>query len=158
MFGGIDIAVGKLSVYTAAAGVDPARGIPVALDVGTDNRGLLCDPLYLGNRHGRVRGARYDAFIDAFVRTTTRRFPGALLHWEGSLVIGGGAMQTRVLPRFASLHEPFSTVTGGGHVGIMGRFYGRRIDWLSVNWGVRTWIFVIFEMCASKNGVSAREI
>ncbi len=80
--GGIDIAVGKLSVYTAAAGVDPARGLPVALDVGTDNKGLICDPLYLGNRHGRVRGPRYDAFIDAFVRAATRRFPGALLHWE----------------------------------------------------------------------------
>ena len=68
-------------------------------------------------------------------------FNRALLHWEGSLVVGGGAMQVRVLPRYESLHEPFSQVTGGGHVGIMGRFYGRRIDWLSVNWGVRTWIF-----------------
>jgi outer membrane beta-barrel protein len=68
-------------------------------------------------------------------------FNRALLHWEGSLVVGGGAMQTRVLPRYESLHEPFSTVTGGGHIGIMGRFYGRRIDWLSVNWGVRTWLF-----------------
>jgi outer membrane beta-barrel protein len=68
-------------------------------------------------------------------------FNRALLHWEGSLVVGGGAMQTRVIPRYESIHEPFSTVTGGGHIGIMGRFYGRRIDWLSVNWGVRTWLF-----------------
>ena len=94
--GGIDIAVGKLSVYTAAAGVDPARGIPVALDVGTDNQGLICDPLYLGNRHGRVRGPRYDAFIDAFVRTATRRFPGALLHWEDF----GPSNARRILDRY----------------------------------------------------------
>jgi malate dehydrogenase (oxaloacetate-decarboxylating) len=65
--GGIDIAVGKLAVYTAAAGVDPARVIPVSLEVGTDNERLLNDPLYLGNRHSRVRGRRYDAFIDAYV-------------------------------------------------------------------------------------------
>jgi outer membrane beta-barrel protein len=68
-------------------------------------------------------------------------FNRALLHWEGSLVVGGGAMQTRVLPRYESIHDPFSTVTGGGHIGVQGRFYGRRIDWLSVNWGVRTWLF-----------------
>jgi malate dehydrogenase (oxaloacetate-decarboxylating) len=80
--GGIGIAVGKLAVYTAAAGVDPARVIPVSLDVGTDNEGLLNDPLYLGSRHSRVRGQRYDDFIDAYVSTATRLFPRALLHWE----------------------------------------------------------------------------
>jgi malate dehydrogenase (oxaloacetate-decarboxylating) len=74
--------VGKLAVYTAAAGVDPARVIPVSLDVGTDNEGLLNDPLYLGNRHSRVRGQRYDDFIDAYVSAATRLFPRALLHWE----------------------------------------------------------------------------
>ena len=80
--GGIDIAVGKLAVYTAAAGIDPARVIPVALDVGTDNQELLDDPHYLGNRHRRVRGQRYDEFIDSYVSTATRMFPNALLHWE----------------------------------------------------------------------------
>src|SRR6267154_536350 len=60
---GIQISVGKLAGYTAAAGVDPRRVIPVSLDVGTDNEGLLNDPLYLGNRHARVRGPAYDAFI-----------------------------------------------------------------------------------------------
>src|SRR5580693_3211344 len=64
--GGIQISVGKLAVYTAAAGVDPRRVIPVSLDVGTDNEGLLNDPLYLGNRHARVRGHAYDAFIDKY--------------------------------------------------------------------------------------------
>jgi malate dehydrogenase (oxaloacetate-decarboxylating) len=94
--GGIDIAVGKLAVYTAAAGVDPARVIPVSLDVGTDNVGLLNDPLYLGNRHSRIRGPRYDAFIDAYVRTATRLFPMALLHWEDF----GPSNARRILERY----------------------------------------------------------
>jgi malate dehydrogenase (oxaloacetate-decarboxylating) len=80
--GGIDIAVGKLAVYTAAAGIDPARVIPVSLDVGTDNERLLNDPNYIGNRHPRVRGQRYDDFIDAYVNAATKLFPDALLHWE----------------------------------------------------------------------------
>jgi malate dehydrogenase (oxaloacetate-decarboxylating) len=80
--GGIDISVGKLAVYTAAAGIDPARVIPVMLDVGTNRESLLNDPYYLGNRHSRVRGDRYDAFIDAYVRTATKLFPNVLLHWE----------------------------------------------------------------------------
>jgi malate dehydrogenase (oxaloacetate-decarboxylating) len=80
--GGIQIAVGKLAVYTAAAGVDPRRVIPVSLDVGTDNEGLLNDPLYLGNRHARVRGKDYDAFIKKYLATASSLFPHALLHFE----------------------------------------------------------------------------
>ncbi|HXT90272.1 MAG TPA: NAD-dependent malic enzyme [Trebonia sp.] len=80
--GGIQIAVGKLAVYTAAAGVDPRRVIPVSLDVGTDNEELLNDPLYLGNRHSRVRGARYDEFIAKYLRIASSLFPNALLHFE----------------------------------------------------------------------------
>jgi malate dehydrogenase (oxaloacetate-decarboxylating) len=80
--GGIQIAVGKLAVYTAAAGIDPRRVIPVSLDVGTDNESLLNDPLYLGNRHARVRGAAYDAFIEKYLETASSMFPGALLHFE----------------------------------------------------------------------------
>ena len=80
--GGIQIAVGKLAVYTGAAGIDPRRVIPVSLDVGTDNDGLLNDPLYLGNRHVRVRGAAYDAFIKKYLETASSLFPGALLHFE----------------------------------------------------------------------------
>jgi malate dehydrogenase (oxaloacetate-decarboxylating) len=80
--GGIQIAVGKLAVYTAAAGIDPSRVIPVSLDVGTDNEGLLNDPLYLGNRHARVRGPAYDAFIEKYLETASSMFPGALLHFE----------------------------------------------------------------------------
>jgi malate dehydrogenase (oxaloacetate-decarboxylating) len=80
--GGIQIAVGKLAVYTAAAGIDPRRVIPVSLDVGTDNETLLNDPLYLGNRHARVRGAGYDAFISKYLETASSLFPDALLHFE----------------------------------------------------------------------------
>jgi malate dehydrogenase (oxaloacetate-decarboxylating) len=88
--GGIDICVGKLAVYTAAAGIEPARAIPVMLDVGTDRQSLLDDPLYLGYRHPRVRGERYQAFIDAYISTAQRIFPNALLHWEDF-----GAMNAR---------------------------------------------------------------
>src|SRR5271165_5962036 len=80
--GGIEISIGKLAIYTAAAGVDPTRVIPVMLDVGTNRESLLKDPMYIGNRHTRVRGERYDAFIDAYVETATRLFPNALLQWE----------------------------------------------------------------------------
>ncbi|HEY9085703.1 MAG TPA: NAD-dependent malic enzyme [Candidatus Tyrphobacter sp.] len=80
--GGVDICIGKLSVYSAAAGIDPSRTIPVMLDVGTDRQSLLEDPLYLGYRHPRVRGAQYQAFIDAYVSTALRLYPNALLHWE----------------------------------------------------------------------------
>ena len=66
---GTDIAVGKLAIYSAAAGIDPRRVIAVNLDVGTDNETLLNDPLYLGNRHARVRGAAYDAFVDTYLAT-----------------------------------------------------------------------------------------
>jgi malate dehydrogenase (oxaloacetate-decarboxylating) len=79
---GMNIAVGKLAVYTAAAGVHPDRVIPVMLDAGTDNEVLLNDPVYVGNRHARVRGERYDALVAAFVDSVQRLFPHALLHWE----------------------------------------------------------------------------
>src|SRR5262249_30254892 len=79
---GIDISIGKLAVYTAAAGVDPHRVVPVVLDVGTDNEKLLNDPLYVGYRHGRVRGKAYDDFIDAYVTAATKLSPPAMLPWE----------------------------------------------------------------------------
>lgn len=79
---GVDISVGKLAVYTAAAGVDPHRVVPVVLDVGTNNEKLLNDPSYVGNRHARVRGKKYDDFIDAYVAAVKKLFPKAVLHWE----------------------------------------------------------------------------
>ncbi|HEY2639285.1 MAG TPA: NAD-dependent malic enzyme [Streptosporangiaceae bacterium] len=80
--GGMNIAVGKLAVYTAAAGIEPNRSLPVMLDVGTDRQSLLEDPLYIGNRHPRVSAAEYDAFLAAFVAAVRIVFPQALLHWE----------------------------------------------------------------------------
>jgi malate dehydrogenase (oxaloacetate-decarboxylating) len=80
--GGIEVSIGKLAIYTAAGGIDPTRAIPVMLDVGTNRESLLNDPMYIGNRHARVRGERYDAFIDAYVRAATKLFPNALLQWE----------------------------------------------------------------------------
>ena len=80
--GGIEISIGKLAIYTAAGGIDPTRVIPVMLDVGTNRESLLKDPMYIGNRHARVRGERYDAFLDAYFKTATKLFPNALLQWE----------------------------------------------------------------------------
>ena len=79
---GVDIAVGKLMVYTAAAGIDPASVLPVSVDAGTNRKELLEDPLYLGNRHERVRGDQYFKFIDKFVKTAQSLFPEMYLHFE----------------------------------------------------------------------------
>jgi malate dehydrogenase (oxaloacetate-decarboxylating) len=94
--GGIDIAAGKLAVYTAAGGINPARSLPVVLDVGTDRPELLADPLYLGVRHNRPAQEPYDAFIDAYVTTALKIFPHALLHWEDF----GPGNARRILDRY----------------------------------------------------------
>src|ERR1700741_4939518 len=80
--GGIQIAVGKLALYTAGGGIDPRRCIAVSLDVGTDNEQLLQDPFYVGNRHARRRGEEYVAFIKQYIETAHRLFPHAILHFE----------------------------------------------------------------------------
>jgi malate dehydrogenase (oxaloacetate-decarboxylating) len=95
--GGIAIALGKLALYVAAAGLHPGRVIPVVLDAGTGNQALLDDPMYLGSRHPRVRGERYDQLIDAYVSAATRLFPKAMLHWEDF----GVANARRILARYA---------------------------------------------------------
>jgi malate dehydrogenase (oxaloacetate-decarboxylating) len=96
--GGLGIAVGKLAVYTVAAGVDPSRVVPVVLDVGTNNEALLQDPLYVGNRHPRVDVEQYDAFVDEVVRAVGAVFPHAFLHFEDF----GADNATRVLQRYAT--------------------------------------------------------
>ena len=79
---GVDIAVGKLMVYTAAAGIDPSQVLPVVLDVGTENKQLLNDPNYLGLHRNRVYGSEYYEFVDRFVKTTESLFKGVYLHFE----------------------------------------------------------------------------
>ena len=113
--GGINIAVGKLAVYTAAGGIDPARTIPVMLDVGTDRQSLLEDPLYIGNRHPRVPAAEYDAFLDEFVRAVGKLFPPTLLHWEDL----GVANARRLLERYRDKRLTFNDdIQGTGAVNL----------------------------------------
>ena len=95
--GGIEISIGKLAVYTAAAGIHPHRVLPVVLDMGTDNLALLNDEMYLGARHARVRDHRYDELIDAYVTAVTKLFPHAMLHWEDF----GATNARRILNKYA---------------------------------------------------------
>jgi malate dehydrogenase (oxaloacetate-decarboxylating) len=111
--GGIQIAVGKLALYTAAAGIDPRRVIAVSLDVGTGNQELLNDPLYLGNRHARVGGQAYDAFIGQYLQTASSLFPGALLHFEDF----GPGNARRILETYAGQYRIFNDdVQGTGAI------------------------------------------
>ena len=95
--GGIEISIGKLAVYTAAAGIHPRRVLPVVLDMGTDNLKLLNDDMYLGARHARVRDQRYDDLIDAYVTAVSKLFPNAMLHWEDF----GATNARRILNKYA---------------------------------------------------------
>jgi malate dehydrogenase (oxaloacetate-decarboxylating) len=113
--GGMSIAVGKLAVYTAAAGIDPGRCLPVMLDVGTDRQSLLDDPLYIGNRHPRVAADAYDAFMAAFVAAVRKVFPRALLHWEDM----GTANARRLLTRYRGELPSFNDdIQGTGAVNL----------------------------------------
>ena len=122
--GGIAISVGKLAVYTAAAGIDPRRVIPVSLDVGTNNEGLLNDPLYLGNRHARVRGERYDAFIATYLETVSSLFPNALLHFEDF----GAGNARRILVSYRDRYRIFNDdMQGTGAVVMAGLFNALKV-------------------------------
>lgn len=96
--GGMGIPIGKLAIYTACGGIDPATALPILLDVGTDNEDNLNDPLYIGWRHKRVRGEEYDSFIEEFVSALSERWPHVMLQWED--FAKGNA--TRILDRYRS--------------------------------------------------------
>jgi malate dehydrogenase (oxaloacetate-decarboxylating) len=121
---GIAISIGKLAVYTAAAGIDPDRVIPVMLDVGTDRESLLNDPLYVGNRHSRVRGERYDALIAAYVEAAARLFPDALLHFEDF----GPSNARRILNEYRDRMRIFNDdMQGTGAITVAAALAGMRI-------------------------------
>jgi malate dehydrogenase (oxaloacetate-decarboxylating) len=94
--GGMGIPIGKLSLYTACAGIHPAETLPILLDLGTDNEARLADPLYIGWRNKRVRGEAYDAFIEEVVTAISERWPDVLLQWEDF----AGANASRMLGRY----------------------------------------------------------
>jgi malate dehydrogenase (oxaloacetate-decarboxylating) len=103
--GGMGISIGKLALYTACGGLYPETTLPVALDVGTDNDRLLRDPLYLGWRHPRMRGAEYDDFLDAFVSAVIRKFPGVLLQFEDFGTVNARALIERHHDRLCTFND-----------------------------------------------------
>src|SRR5271167_4654210 len=103
--GGMGIPIGKLSLYTACAGLHPATTLPILLDTGTDNRERLADPVYVGWRHERVRGADYDAFIEQFVIAVERRWSHVLLQWEDFARANAGRMLERYRDRLCTFND-----------------------------------------------------
>ncbi|MBD7895075.1 NAD-dependent malic enzyme [Limosilactobacillus sp. Sa3CUN2] len=114
---GVDIAVGKLMVYTAAAGVNPSQVLPISIDAGTDNEFLLKDPNYLGERHHRITGQEYFDFIDKFVDTVEELFPKSLLHFEDF----GRGTAARILDKYQDKILTFNDdIQGTGIIALAG--------------------------------------
>jgi malate dehydrogenase (oxaloacetate-decarboxylating) len=103
--GGMGIPIGKLSLYTAGAGIHPATTLPILLDTGTDNRERLADPVYIGWRHERVRGTDYDAFVEQFVTAVERRWPHVLLQWEDFARANAGRILERFRDRLCTFND-----------------------------------------------------
>ncbi len=103
--GGMGIPIGKLSLYTACAGLHPATTLPVILDVGTDNKEHLADPLYIGWQHERVRGAQYDELVEIFVSAVRQRWPHVLLHWEDFAIGNANRLLTRYRDQLCTFND-----------------------------------------------------
>ena len=117
---GVDISVGKLMVYTGAAGIDPSKVLPLVIDAGTNREELLNNPNYLGNRHKRVSGDRYYDFVDQFVKTAERLFPKLYLHWEDF----GRSSAANILEKYRKQIPTFNDDIQGTGIVTLGGIFG----------------------------------
>ena len=117
---GVNISVGKLMVYTAAAGIDPASVLPIVIDAGTNRKELLEDSMYLGNRHARVYGDQYYDFVDQFVETTEAMFPKLYLHWEDF----GRSNAANILNKYKKEIPTFNDDIQGTGIVVLGGIFG----------------------------------
>ncbi|MCT1194655.1 NAD-dependent malic enzyme [Lactococcus lactis] len=117
---GVDISVGKLMIYTAAAGIDPASVLPVVIDAGTNRKELLEDHLYLGNHQERIYGDQYYSFVDQFVETAESIFPKLYLHWEDF----GRSNAATILNNYKTKIPTFNDDIQGTGIVVLGGIFG----------------------------------